>query len=89
MRAGHGSSLTISSSRFNFVSVAECACGDGLQTEEHIFWDCKRYEDQRVTTVDILSENGNKNKQTKKHRKSVTEILRLEENRIVMVSVTS
>jgi hypothetical protein len=28
-------------------------CGDGLQTEENIFWDCKLYEDQRATMVDI------------------------------------
>jgi hypothetical protein len=40
---GH-SRLKASLSRFNIVSTAECDCGDGLQTEEHIFWDCKLYE---------------------------------------------
>jgi hypothetical protein len=39
--------------RFNIVSTAECECGDGLQTEEHIFWDCKLYEDQRATVMGI------------------------------------
>jgi hypothetical protein len=33
-------------------------CDDGLKTEEHIFWDCKRYEEQRATVRDILSENS-------------------------------
>jgi hypothetical protein len=27
----------------------------GLQTEEHIFWECKRYGEQRATVRDILS----------------------------------
>jgi hypothetical protein len=39
------------------VSTAECESGDGLQTEDHIFWDCKLYEEQRATMVAILSEN--------------------------------
>jgi hypothetical protein len=42
--AGH-SSLNASLSRFNLVSTAEHEWGDGLQTEEHIFWACKLYED--------------------------------------------
>jgi hypothetical protein len=46
MRAGH-SNLKASLSRFNIVSTAECECGDGLQMEEHVFWDCKLYEEQR------------------------------------------
>jgi hypothetical protein len=71
MRAGH-SSLKVSLSRFNIVSTDECECGDGLQTEEHIFWDCKLYEDQRATMMDILSENSKK-----EYPKSVTEPLRL------------
>jgi hypothetical protein len=70
MRAGH-SSLKAS---LNIVSTAECECGDGLQTEEHILWDCKQYEDHRATMVDILSEKSKKN-----YPKSVTELLRLEE----------
>jgi hypothetical protein len=76
MRAGH-SSLTASLSRFNIVSTAECECGDGLQAEEHIFWDCKLYEEQRATVMDILSENGKK-----EYPESVTELLRLEEKKI-------
>jgi hypothetical protein len=48
-------------------------CGDGLQTEKHIFWDCKLYEDKRATMMDILSENS-KNE----YPKSVAELLRLE-----------
>jgi hypothetical protein len=38
LRAGHSSlKASLSTSRFNFVSTAECECGNGLQTEEHIF----------------------------------------------------
>jgi hypothetical protein len=62
MRAGH-TSLKASLNRFNIVS-----------TEKHIFWDCKLYEDQRATLMDILSENSKK-----EYPKSVTELLRLEE----------
>jgi hypothetical protein len=32
----------------------------GCKTEEHIFWDCKRYENQEATVMDILSENSKK-----------------------------
>jgi hypothetical protein len=60
------------------VSTAEYECGDGLQTEEHIFWNCKLYEDQRATMMDILSENSKK-----EYPKSVTKLLRLEEKRFV------
>jgi hypothetical protein len=63
MRAGH-SSLKASLSRFNIVSTAECEFGDGLQTEEHIFWDSKLHEDQRATVMDILSENSKKDSQS-------------------------
>jgi hypothetical protein len=59
MRAGH-TSLKASLNRFNIVSTAECECGDELQTEEHIFCDCKLYEDHRATMMDILSENSKK-----------------------------
>jgi hypothetical protein len=59
MRPGH-SSLKASLSRFGIVSTAECECGDGLQTEEHIFWDCKLYEDQRATMMNILFGNSRK-----------------------------
>jgi hypothetical protein len=60
------------------VSTAECKCGDGLQTEEHIFWDCKLQEAQSATMMDILPENIKK-----ECPKSVTELLRLEEKRFV------
>jgi hypothetical protein len=40
--------------------MAECGCGDGLQTEEHDFWDCKLYEEQRGTMINILSEKSKK-----------------------------
>jgi hypothetical protein len=56
--------------------MAECECGDGLETEEHIFWDSKLYEDQRATVMDILSANSKKD-----YSKPVTELLRLEEKR--------
>jgi hypothetical protein len=82
MRAGH-TSLKAGLSRFN-VSTAECECGDGLQTEEHVFWDCKLYEDQRATMMDILSENSNK-----EYPKSVTELLSLQEKDLCKASVTS
>jgi hypothetical protein len=62
----------------DFAPAAECECGDGLQTEEHIFWDCKLHEDQKATMMDILSENCKK-----VYPKSVTELLRLEEKRFV------
>jgi hypothetical protein len=51
MRASHYS-LKARLNRFNIVSTAECECGDGLQMVEHIFWDCKLYEDQRATIMD-------------------------------------
>jgi hypothetical protein len=57
MRGGHANHKA-SLNRFNIVSTVECECGDVLQTEEHIFWDCKWYENQRATTMDILSENS-------------------------------
>jgi hypothetical protein len=38
--------------------MAECERSDGLQTEEHVFWDCKLYEDQMGTMIDILSERS-------------------------------
>jgi hypothetical protein len=75
MRAGH-SCLKASLNRFIIVSSAECECGDGLQTEQHIFWDCKLYEDQRATMMDILFEN-----RKKEYPKTVTKLLRLEEKR--------
>jgi hypothetical protein len=68
------SSLKASLNRFHIVSTAECECGDGLQTEDHIFLDCKLYEKQRATMVAILSQN-----RKKEYPKSVTELLRLEE----------
>jgi hypothetical protein len=77
MRAGH-TSLKASLNRLNIVSTAECECGDGLQKEEQIFRDCKLYEEQRATTMAILSEN-----RKKEYPKSVTELLRLEEKRFV------
>jgi hypothetical protein len=39
--------------RLGLVSTAECEYGYGLQTEEHIFWDCKLYEEQWATMMDI------------------------------------
>jgi hypothetical protein len=81
MTAGR-SSLKASLSRFNIVSTAECECGDGLLTKEHIFWDCKLYEDQTATMMDILSKNR------EKKTKSVTELLRLEGNNLCNASVT-
>jgi hypothetical protein len=53
--------------------VVSATDSHGLQTEDHIFWDCKLYEDQRATMVVILSEN-----RKKEYPKSVTELLRLE-----------
>jgi hypothetical protein len=76
MKACH-SNLIANLSRINIVSTAECECGDGLQMEEHICWDCKLYEDQRATMMDILSE-----KSKKEDPKSVTELLRPEEKMI-------
>jgi hypothetical protein len=80
--AGH-ISRKASLNRFNIVPTAKCECGDGLQTEEHIFWDCKLYEDQRATMRDILSENSKK-----EYPKSVTELLWLEE-KLCKASITS
>jgi hypothetical protein len=57
MRACH-CSLKASLGRFNIVPTAKRECGDGLQTEEHIFWDCKLYED-------MLSENSKKKRKPK------------------------
>jgi hypothetical protein len=57
MRADH-SSLKASLKRYNIVFTAECECGDGLEMEERIFWECKLYGEQRTTMRDILSENN-------------------------------
>jgi hypothetical protein len=65
VRAGH-SSLKASLSRFNIESTAECECGDGLQTEKHIFWGCKLYKEQRVTKMDICLRTAKKNTQTQR-----------------------
>jgi hypothetical protein len=46
--------------------------------EEHVLWDCKLYEDQRATVMDILSENSKK-----EYPQLVTELLRLDEKRFV------
>jgi hypothetical protein len=46
--------------------------------QKNVFWDCKLYEDQGATLMDILSE-----KSKKEYPKSVTELLRLEEKRFV------
>jgi hypothetical protein len=71
--AGH-TTLKASLLSCNIVSTAECICDDGLQTEDHIFWDCKLYGDQRAAMMAILSE-----KRKKEYPKSITELLRLEE----------
>jgi hypothetical protein len=52
--------------------------------EEHIFWDCKLYEEQRATMMDIQSEN-----RKKEYPESVTELLKLEEKRFVKAPVAS
>jgi hypothetical protein len=57
--AGH-TNLKASLNRFNIVSTVEYECGDELQMEEYIFWDCKLYEDQWTTVMDILSESRKK-----------------------------
>jgi hypothetical protein len=54
------SGLKANLSRYNCVFTTECEYGDGLQTEEHIFWDCNLYEDQRATVMDILIQNSKK-----------------------------
>jgi protein associated with RNAse G/E len=51
----------------------------------NIFWDCKFYEDQRATMMDILSENRKK----KEYPNSVTELVRLEKKDLFKASVTS
>jgi hypothetical protein len=40
------------------MSSAERKCGDELQTEEHIFWNCKLHEDHGGKMMDIFSENN-------------------------------
>jgi hypothetical protein len=75
MRADH-ISLKASLKRMKTVPTAACECGEGLQTEEHIFWDCKRYQEQRATMRDILSDISKKD-----YPKSVTELLKTEERK--------
>jgi hypothetical protein len=67
--------------QINIVSMAECECGHGLKMEEHIFWDCKWYKDQRETMIAILSENSKK-----EYPESVTELLKKD---LCKASVTS
>jgi hypothetical protein len=54
--------------------MVERECGDRLETEEHIFWDCKLYKDQEGNNDGHLVWQ-----QKKKYPKSVTELLRLQE----------
>jgi hypothetical protein len=61
---GRHSCLKASIIRFNFVSTAECECGDGLQTEEHIFWDCKLYEEQGQQWWSFCLRTAKQNTQT-------------------------
>jgi hypothetical protein len=82
MRAGHFC-LKVRLCRCHIAATAECERGDGLQTEERNFSDCKFYEDRWATIMDILSENG-----IKDYRKSVTEFLRLEEIYLYKATVT-
>jgi hypothetical protein len=77
MTAGH-TSLKASLNRFSIVSAAECECGDRLQPEDRIFWDCKMYEEQRATMMDILFE-----KSKNEYPKSVTKLSSLEEKGFV------
>jgi hypothetical protein len=56
--------------RFNIVT-AECECGDGLQMEKCLFWDCKPYEVQTATIIGVMSERSKK-----EHPKTVKELLR-------------
>jgi hypothetical protein len=83
MRAGH-TSLKVSLNRFNVVVTAECECGDGLQPEKHIFWDCKLYEDKRETLIDICLRTAKK-----EYPKLGTAISRLEEKEFSKAAVTS
>jgi hypothetical protein len=55
--SGH-STIKVNLSIFNAMSSAERTCGDELQPEEHIFWNCKLHEDQRGKMMDIFSENS-------------------------------
>jgi hypothetical protein len=67
------------------VTAAECECGDGLQTEEDSFWNCKLYEEKGVKMTDILSKNSKK-----ECPNSVPELLRLEVKRdLCKLSVAS
>jgi hypothetical protein len=47
MTVGH-TTLKASLKRVIIVSTAECECGDGLKTEEHIFWDCNLCRENRT-----------------------------------------
>jgi hypothetical protein len=60
--------------RVGFEADLTCECGNGLMTKGHVFWNCKLYEDQRPTVVDILSE-----KSKRECPESVAELLRPEE----------
>jgi hypothetical protein len=82
MGAGHSSWSKVK--QITFVSTADCGCGDWLQTEKHIFWDCKPHEVQRATMMDILSENSKQ-----EYPKSVTELWRLEEKDLCQASFAS
>jgi hypothetical protein len=64
------------------VSTAEWECGKGLQTKEHIFWDCELCEDQKATMMEFVSENSNKGYPT-----SVTELLKLKKKYLYKASV--
>jgi hypothetical protein len=68
---------------YRLVLLFEPEDGDSMFLR-NVFWNCKRYEDQRATMMDILSENCKK-----KYPKSVPELLGLEEKESYKACVTS
>jgi hypothetical protein len=43
------------------VSRAECGCGEELQTEGRVSWDCELNKDRRAAVMDVLSEKSKTN----------------------------
>jgi hypothetical protein len=46
------------------VSTAECEFSDGLQMEEHVFWDCTLYKIQTVMILGFCPRKTKKDTQS-------------------------
>lgn len=56
IRCGHNS-LNESLARFKIVPSAECSCGEGIQSTQHVILQCKEYSKERQNLIRALIKN--------------------------------